>query len=146
MTSPEEGVSGNATQVFEISRRRQCRSHADAGCCFHFADLLHRHSTFLQEDAIGLEPPPPSCADCPKPVTPAIIIFVDANNYIRIGSALTDISSVRSGIERRRAESPDAAVIIQADTAAHTGTLIRLRDVVYDAKVDRVNIVRSSAT
>ncbi len=103
-------------------------------------------STFLQEEAIGMEPPPPSCDGCPKPVTPAIVIFVDAGNLIRIGSTFTDISSVRSGIERRRAESPDAAVIIQADPAALTGTLIRLRDIVYDAKVERVNIVRSSST
>lgn len=103
-------------------------------------------STFLQEQAIGMEPPPPSCDACPKPVTPAIIIFVDANNIVRIGTALTDIESVRSDIERRRAETPDAAVIIQADPAALTGTLIRVRDIVYDANIERVNIVRSSAT
>ncbi len=103
-------------------------------------------STFLQEEAIGMEPPPPNCDSCPKPITPAIIIFVDANDHIRIGNALTDISSVRSDIERQRAERPDAAVIIQAAAAAQTGTLIRVRDIVYDAKVERVNIVRSAAS
>lgn len=101
-------------------------------------------STFIQEDAIALEPPPPSCANCPESETPTILIYVDANNTIRIGRDLHDISAVRSGIERRRAESPDAAIIIQAHPEAHTGTLILLRDAVYDAKVERVNIVRST--
>ena len=99
-------------------------------------------STFIQEDAIAMEGPPPVC-NCPTPDTPAIIIFVDASNFIRMGGALTDISAVRSNIERRRAESPAAAVMIQADPEAHTGVLIKLRDIVYDAKVERVNIVRS---
>jgi biopolymer transport protein ExbD len=50
-------------------------------------------STFLQEDAIGLEPPPPACEACSKPVTPAILVFVDAKNHIRIDGSLADISS-----------------------------------------------------
>ncbi|MEM6556105.1 MAG: biopolymer transporter ExbD [Pseudomonadota bacterium] len=101
-------------------------------------------STFIQEDAIALEPPPPACPNCPTPETQAILIYVDARNTVRIGGDLYDISAARSGIERRRAESPDAAVIIQAHPEAHTGTIILLRDAVYDAKVERVNIVRSS--
>ena len=101
-------------------------------------------STFIQEDAIAMEPPPPACGGCSKPETPAIIIFVDASNFVRIGGTLTDISAVRSSIERRRAASPDAAVIIQADAAAHTGMLIQLRDIVYDTAIERVNILRST--
>ncbi len=101
-------------------------------------------STFLEEEAIGMEPPPPACTACPKPVTPAILVFIDERNAIRIGQQLVDMSSVRSSIERRRAESPDAAVIIQADPIARTATIIRVRDIIYDAKVERVNILRSS--
>ncbi|MEL7107912.1 MAG: biopolymer transporter ExbD [Pseudomonadota bacterium] len=99
-------------------------------------------STFIQEDAIALEPPPSACPDCPKPVTPAIMIYVDAKNVIRVGSELQDIANVRASIERRRAETPDAAVLIQAHPEAHSGMLIELRDIVYDAQVERVNIVR----
>lgn len=102
-------------------------------------------STFIQEKAIALEPPPPGCDGCPKPVTPpAIVIYLDSHNAIRIGAELLDIASVRSGIEKRRAETPDAAVIIQAHPDARSGAVIRLRDIVYDAKIERVNIVRSS--
>ncbi len=101
-------------------------------------------STFLQEDAIGMEPPPPSCAGCDTTETHAIVVYIDAKNMLRVGPTLTDISAVRSEIERRRAEAPNAAVIIQADPQAHTGAVIKVRDIVYDAKVERVNIVRSS--
>ncbi|MEM7330287.1 MAG: biopolymer transporter ExbD [Pseudomonadota bacterium] len=101
-------------------------------------------STFIQEDAIALEPPPPSCAKCPKPETQSILIYVDAANTVRIGGDLYDIGNVRSGVERRRAEMPTAAVIIQAHPEARTGTIILVRDAVYDAKVERVNIVRST--
>ena len=100
-------------------------------------------STFIQEQAIAAEPPPPACADCPKSETQTILIYVDANNTIRVGRDLTDMSSVRSSIERRRAEFPNAAVIIQAHPEAYTRTIIRLRDIVYDAQIPRVNIVRS---
>lgn len=100
-------------------------------------------STFIQEKAISLEPPPPDCQACPKPISPAILIYLDSDNTIRIGAELHDISNVRSSIERRRAETPDAAVIIQAHPDAQTGAVIRLRDVIYDAEIDRVNIVRS---
>lgn len=101
-------------------------------------------STFIQENAIALEPPPPSCESCPKPTTPAILIYLDSSNAIRIGAELHDISNVRSSIERRRAETPNAPVIIQAHPDAQTGAVIQLRDIVYDAQIERVNIVRSS--
>lgn len=101
-------------------------------------------ATFLEERAIAMEPPPPACEACPKPITPAILIFIDARNTVRVGHQFVDISSVRSAIERRRAETPDAAVIIQADPVARTATLIRVRDIVYDANIERVNILRSS--
>ena len=100
-------------------------------------------STFIQEQAIAAEPPPPACADCPKSESQTILIYVSANKHIRIGQTLTDVSNVRSGIERRRAEAPNAAVIIQAHPEAQTRTIIRLRDIVYDAQIERVNIVRS---
>jgi len=99
-------------------------------------------STFIKEDAIALEPPPPQCLNCEQPIQTAIQIYVDAKNTIRIGSKLQDLSTVRSSIERLRAESPGAAVIIQAHAEAQSGLLIQLRDIVYDAKIERVNITR----
>lgn len=102
-------------------------------------------STFLEEKAIGLEPPPPNCVECQMDSPPGILVHVSSDNIIRISGELVDLSSVRSNIERRRAEAPEAAVIIQADVTASSGTILRLRDIIYDANIERVNIVRSAS-
>lgn len=101
-------------------------------------------STFIQEKAIGMEPPPPQCLGCSTPPSSAIIVYIDESDKIRVGSELTDLTSVRSNIERIRAESQNSPVIIQADKFATTGTVIQVRDIVYDANVERVNVVRSA--
>ena len=101
-------------------------------------------STFIQEKAIGMEPPPPNCLGCSAPPSLEIIVYIDDTDTIRVGSKLTDLASARSDIERIRAESPESPVIIRADTFATTGTVIQIRDIVYDANVERVNIVRSA--
>ena len=100
-------------------------------------------STFIQEEALGAEPPPPP-SDSPPPPNPAIIVYIDESDQIRVNRRLTDISAVRGGMERARAENPESALIIQAHPQARTGTIIEVRDIAYDAQMERVNIVRSS--
>ncbi len=100
-------------------------------------------STFIQEEALGAEPPPPP-SDSPPPPNPAIIVYIDETNQIRVNRRLTDISAVRGGMERARAENPESALIIQAHPQARTGTIIEVRDIAYDAQMERVNIIRSA--
>ena len=100
-------------------------------------------STFIQEESLGAEPPPPP-SDAPPPPNPAIIVYIDESDQIRVNRRLTDISAVRGGMERARAENPESALIIQAHPQARTGTIIEVRDIAYDAQMERVNIVRSS--
>jgi biopolymer transport protein ExbD len=100
-------------------------------------------STFIQEEALGAEPPPPP-SDAPPPPNPAIIVYIDESDQIRVNRRLTDISAVRGGMERARAENPESALIIQAHPQARTGTIIEVRDIAYDAQMERVNIVRSA--
>ncbi len=100
-------------------------------------------STFLQEDALGAEPPPPATDAQPQNPSPAILVYIDQDDFIRVNRKLVDISAVRGSMERARAENPDSALIIQAHPLARTGTIIEVRDVAYDAKMERVNIVRS---
>lgn len=99
-------------------------------------------STFIQEETIGAEPPPPSGGAVSNPA-PAILVYVDQSDQIRVNRKLVDITGVRSNMERLRAENPESALIIQAHPEARTGTIVRIRDIAYDAKMDRVNIVRS---
>ena len=47
-------------------------------------------------------------------------------------------------MERARAENPESALTIQAHPQARTGTIIEVRDIAYDAQMERVNIIRSA--
>ena len=100
-------------------------------------------STFIQEEALGAAPPPPQ-TNAPSNPAPAIIVYIDETDQIRVNRKLTDISAVRGGMERARAENPESALIIQAHPEARTGTIIEVRDIAYDAQMERVNIVRSA--
>ncbi|WP_084418442.1 ExbD/TolR family protein [Henriciella litoralis] len=100
-------------------------------------------STFIQERALGLEPPPPPSPDTDQQQNQAILIYVGEDNLIQVNGRFTDISGVRANMERLRAENPESALIIQAHPRARTGTIVKIRDEAYNAKMDRVNIVQS---
>ena len=100
-------------------------------------------STFIQEEALGLEPPPSPSNTQSDPENSAILIFVDQDNLITVNGRLTDITGVRANMERLRAENPESALIIQAHPQARTGTIVKIRDEAYNAQMNRVNIVQS---
>jgi len=101
-------------------------------------------STFIQEKAIGIEPPPPPAPPGPLPTVEAILVLVDHDNLIRVNQRLTDISGVRAQIERLRAESPDSPLIIQAHPSARSGTIIKIRDEAYNAEIHQVNVIQTA--
>ncbi len=101
-------------------------------------------STFANEKAIGLEPPPPPSDQQQSNPAPAIQIVVDESNLIMVNGRPADIGSVRANIERVRAETPDASVIIQAHPKTKSGVIVLIRDAAYSAGYqDRVNITLS---
>jgi biopolymer transport protein ExbD len=100
-------------------------------------------ATFTQEQALGLEPPPPP-NDTPQEPVPSILIYIDEAGLITVNGRVTDVGSVRANIERVKAEAPDSSVVIQAHTKAASGTVILIRDAAYNAGYDdRVNFVVS---
>ncbi|KCZ94507.1 ExbD/TolR family protein [Hyphomonas johnsonii] len=103
-------------------------------------------ATFAQEDALGLEPPPPPAPDSElQEQIPAILILIDETNLISVNGRPTDIGSVRANIERVRAETPESAVVIQAHPKSKSGVIVLIRDAAYNAGYqDRVNLVLSA--
>lgn len=99
-------------------------------------------AVFLQEQAIGLEPPPTSDGQV-ETFAPAIIIAIDNEGLVRVNGRVSLLSSVRANVERLRAETPDSAVIIQAHPHARNGQIINIRDQVASARVEQVNLVLS---
>lgn len=99
-------------------------------------------AVFLQEQAIGLESPPPATTPGTPPV-PAIIVAIDHEGLVRVNGRASLLSSVRANIERLRAETPNSAVIIQAHPDARNGQIIKIRDQIASARVAQVNLVLS---
>lgn len=97
-------------------------------------------SNFITEETLGLEGPPPPRPM--QPIQPSIMVYVDEDNLIRVDGRLTQMDRVRANMERLRTENPGSALMIQAHPSAPSGTVIRLRDLAYSAKMARVNIVR----
>ena len=99
-------------------------------------------STFIQEKALGLEAPPPPGPTSEK--TTAVVVHINSENLIRVNGRLTDISGVSAHIERLKAENPETALLIQTDEGARSGTVIRVRDIVYSTGIARVSMLKSS--
>jgi biopolymer transport protein ExbD len=102
-------------------------------------------STFIQEKALGLEPPPPPSPSTPEQQVPAIVVYVNEDNLIKVNGRLTDLGGVRANIERLKAENPESALVIQAHPDAKSGTIIKIRDEAYNAQMDRVNVIQSQS-
>ncbi|MEQ8559214.1 MAG: biopolymer transporter ExbD [Henriciella sp.] len=100
-------------------------------------------STFIQERALGLEPPPPPAPSTDNEQQDAILVFVGQDNLIQVNGRYTDIGGVRANMERLRAENPESSLIIQAHPRARTGIIVKIRDEAYNAQMERVNIVQS---
>lgn len=76
--------------------------------------------------------------------TKAITIKVCANETILIGERSIDFRSVRANVERKLAEEPKAVVVIEAETEASTGILVKVMDQAKAAK-SRISISPYSA-
>ena len=84
-------------------------------------------ATFIREK--GLDVVRPDASDVPPPPNmAAIVISIDFNDDIWIEGRIVDERAVRANVERLRAETPDAPVLIQADRQANTGVVIRTMD------------------
>lgn len=102
-------------------------------------------ASFVKE--IGFNPNVPE----PNPNPPEnqadqnILVRISADNQIWLlekdGERRIDPRSIRSNIERMRAELPKAAVIIQAALEADTGTYVIVADAAREAKAPNVVLV-----
>jgi len=83
-------------------------------------------TSFVRET--GVEVNRPLAESSTKLPQNAILVAITDNNQIWIDRHRIDTRAVRRNIERLLAENPDSTVIIQADEAAPTGTLIKVLD------------------
>ena len=95
-------------------------------------------ATFVKEAGIDVNRP-----DATTAVVQAagnILVAIDAENRVWIDRREIDLRAVRPNIERLHAENPQGTVVIQADRASTTETLIRVLDSARAAGVANVAV------
>ena len=95
-------------------------------------------ASFLKDTGVDVSRPQASTAVLKEHGN--ILVGITASDEVWIDRRHVDIRAVRANIERLRAENPEGAVVIQADTAAKTGLLVQVIDQARTAGVADVSI------
>ncbi|WP_370979047.1 ExbD/TolR family protein [Agaribacterium sp. ZY112] len=100
-------------------------------------------ASFVKEKSLGLNvpenndvPPPPS-DDTPK----NILIQVTSNDDIYIDDRRVDVRAIRSLIAQKKAENPEASVIVRMHELSKANTYVAIADSAREAKIFNVNLV-----
>lgn len=88
----------------------------------------------------GIEINPPSANSAEQQDNANIFIAISDTGAIWLDNREVDIRSVRSLISRLHADSPDSAVVIQADKNSKTDHLMQVMDQVRQAGVSNVAV------
>ena len=95
-------------------------------------------SSFVKEAGIDVERPSAQSAERKEAAT--ILVAVDAAGSIWIDQRQVDLRRVRASVGRLRAESPQAAAVVIADTDARMGLAVQVIDQIRLAGVERVSL------
>lgn len=95
-------------------------------------------ASFVKEAGVEVNRPEASTAN--KKENSNILIAVTATNEIWIDKRRVDKRAVRSVVERMHAENPKGAVVVQADQASNTETVVSVIDASRAAGVYDVSL------
>ncbi|MAA73828.1 MAG: biopolymer transporter ExbD [Salinisphaeraceae bacterium] len=95
-------------------------------------------TSFVKESGITVDQP--TAATTEQRESNNILIGLNPAGEVWIDRRAVDVRAVRATVERLKAETPDAAVIIQADEQAPSGLLVRVMDQVRLAGIDDMAI------
>lgn len=95
-------------------------------------------SVFIKEAGIDVNRPEATTAEPKDNVS--ILVAINSNNEIWIDKRRIDVRSVKSVIERLRAENPEGGLVIQADNEANVKTLTAVADAARELGLYDVSI------
>ncbi|MDH5464806.1 MAG: biopolymer transporter ExbD, partial [Thiovulaceae bacterium] len=97
--------------------------------------------SFVKESGIEINRPDAKSAAVVKKGN--ILVGIQKDGAIWIDKRIVDLRSVRANIERLHAEMPQSNVVVQADTNAKTGLLIKVIDQIKLAGIKAVSVSAS---
>lgn len=95
-------------------------------------------TSFVKESGVSVNRPSAQSAQEDKKGN--IMVAIKPNGEIWIDKRVVDVRSIRANIEKLKAESPEGAVIIQADTDSKTGLLVMVMDQIRLAGISNISI------
>jgi len=95
-------------------------------------------TSFIKESGVDVNRPSANTAE--RKEHGNILIAITANDEIWMDKRPVDIRAVRANVERLKAESPEASVVIQADKDSKNGLLVQVMDQVHLAGIMNVSI------
>ncbi|WP_457665292.1 ExbD/TolR family protein [Thiolapillus sp.] len=95
-------------------------------------------TSFIKESGIDVNRPSANTAQ--RKEHGNILIAITANDEIWMDKRPVDIRAVRANVERLKAESPEASVVIQADKDSKNGLLVQVMDQVHLAGILNISI------
>lgn len=99
-------------------------------------------TSFVKEAGLEVNRPTASSAQTVKKGN--IMVAIGAAGDVWIDKRRIETDAVRANIERLRAESPDGAVVIQADTEANAGVVVKVMDQIKMAGVESISIAATN--
>jgi len=85
-------------------------------------------ATFIRETGLDVTRPEDQQEEQEQDTARPILIQINKTNDIYVDRRVIDVRSVRANVERKLAENPKSAVIIQAERGARTGILVDVMD------------------
>jgi len=95
-------------------------------------------TSFVKETGIDVNRP--SAKSTQQKGKANILIAIKNNDEIWIDKRMVDIRSVRANIERLKATNTQSSVVIQSDTEARTGVLVKVMDQIRLAGIFNISI------
>ncbi|HID45212.1 MAG TPA: biopolymer transporter ExbD [Chromatiaceae bacterium] len=95
-------------------------------------------TSFIKESGVDVNRPSANTAE--RKEHGNILIAITANDEIWMDKRPVDIRAVRANVERLKAESPEASVVIQADKDSKNGLLVQVMDQVHLAGIMNISI------
>lgn len=99
-------------------------------------------TSFVRETGVDINRP--SAATAEKKSKGNILIAIKPGGDIWLDKRQIDIRAVRANIQRLKAKFPQSAVIIQSDTDAKTGILVKVMDQIRLAGVQNISIAATA--
>ena len=99
-------------------------------------------ASFIKEKSIDVNVPPKNEAENPPDAeSKNILIQVKSNDEIFIDTRRVDIRAVRSLIAQKKAENPEASVVVRAHEQSTAETYVSIADAAREAKIYSVSLV-----